>query len=73
MKLVEFQFKYVGEDGSVAKAKIKASNSDTNNITHNTSRIRMENVKEDSLAVVEVEFDTVLLVRWEVNIYEIRG
>lgn len=73
MKLVEFQFKYVGEDGSVAKAKIKASNSDTNNITHNTSRIRMENVKEGSLAVVEVEFDTVLLVRWEVNIYEIRG
>lgn len=73
MKLVELEFKYVGEDGSVTKAKIKGSNSDTNNITHNTSRIHMENVKKDSLAIVEVEFDTVLLVKWEVNIYEIKG
>ena len=73
MKLVELEFKYVGEDGSVTKAKIKGSKSSTNNITHNTTRIRIENVKEDSLAVVEVEFDIVLLVKWEVNIYEIKG
>lgn len=73
LKLVELEFKYVGEDGSVAKAKIKGSKSGTNNITQITSRIRMENVKEDSLSVVEVEFDTVLLVKWEVNIYEIKG
>ncbi|MEZ7729250.1 hypothetical protein O3793_05475 [Granulicatella sp. 20925_1_28] len=73
MRLVELEFKYVGEDGSVTKAKIKGSNSGTNNITYNTSRIRMENVKKDSLAIVEVEFDTVLLVKWEVNVYEIKG
>ena len=73
MQLVELEFKYVGEDGSVAKAKIMGSKSVTNNITHNSSRIRMENLKKDSLAIVEVVFDTVLLVKWEVNIYEIKG
>ena len=72
-KLIELKFLYIGEDGTLTKAEIINSTSETNKVITKKSGIQIEDLRKGDLISLEVEFNTNLLIKMEVKIYEVES
>ena len=72
-KLIELKFLYIGEDGTLTKAEIINSTSETNKVITKKSGIQIEDLRKGHLISLEVEFNTNLLIKMEVKIYEVES
>ena len=72
-KLIELKFSYIGEDGTSTEAEIINSTSETNKVITKKSGIQIEDLRKGHLISLEVEFNTNLLIKMEVKIYEVES